>query len=76
MLEAFEAAVLAFPGPVLLISHDRWLLNRFGGAIWRLEDGALREEEAQNLTPGPSPHRRGEGRAGARAAYSLEGNGA
>jgi macrolide transport system ATP-binding/permease protein len=76
VLEAFEAAALAFPGPVLLISHDRWLLNRFGGAIWRLEDGALREEEAQNLTPGPSPRRRGEGRAGARAAYSLEGNGA
>lgn len=41
VLEAFEAAVLAFPGPVLLISHDRWLLNRFGGAIWRLSDGNL-----------------------------------
>ncbi len=43
VLEAFEAAVLAFPGPVLLISHDRWLLNRFGGALWELADGTLHE---------------------------------
>jgi macrolide transport system ATP-binding/permease protein len=43
VLEAFEAAVLAFPGPVLLISHDRWLLNRFGGAIWELAEGHLQE---------------------------------
>ena len=44
-MEAFEAAILAFPGPVLIISHDRWLLNRFGGAIWRLDDGQLVVEE-------------------------------
>ena len=43
VLEAFEAAILAFPGPVLLISHDRWLLNRFGGDVWTLADGHLRE---------------------------------
>lgn len=43
VLEAFEAAVLAFPGPVLLITHDRWLLNRFGGDVWTLADGHLRE---------------------------------
>ncbi len=46
VLEAFEAAILAFPGPVLLISHDRWLLNRFGGDIWRLSDGNLRDDAA------------------------------
>jgi macrolide transport system ATP-binding/permease protein len=46
VLEAFEAAILAFPGPVLLISHDRWLLNRFGGDIWRLSDGNLRDDVA------------------------------
>ena len=52
VLEAFEAAVLAFPGPVLLISHDRWLLNRFGGAIWRLDDGRLVvEEERAPVSP-------------------------
>jgi macrolide transport system ATP-binding/permease protein len=44
VLEAFEAAVLAFPGPVLLISHDRWLLNRFRGACWELADGSLLED--------------------------------
>ena len=43
VLEAFEAAVLTFPGPVLVISHDRWLLSRFGGEVWELADGHLRE---------------------------------
>ena len=51
VLEAFEAAVLAFPGPVLLISHDRWLLNRFGGDIWTLESGELREDVAAPTVP-------------------------
>lgn len=52
VLEAFEAAVLAFPGPVLLISHDRWLLNRFGGDIWTLDDAGLREDAAPATAPG------------------------
>ncbi|HEY7339379.1 MAG TPA: ABC-F family ATP-binding cassette domain-containing protein [Ktedonobacterales bacterium] len=46
VLEAFEAAVLAFPGPILLITHDRWLLNRFGGALWELADGLVSEDAA------------------------------
>lgn len=50
VLEAFEAAVLTFPGPVLLISHDRWLLNRFGGAIWELADGHLLESSTAKST--------------------------
>ncbi len=41
VLEAFEAAVLAFPGPVLAVSHDRWFLRRFGGEVWELRDGQL-----------------------------------
>jgi macrolide transport system ATP-binding/permease protein len=44
VLELFEAAVLAFSGPVIAVSHDRWFTGRFcraGGAIWRLNDGAL-----------------------------------
>lgn len=49
VLEAFEAAVLAFPGPVLLISHDRWLLNRYGGDVWELDNGNLREHPATVL---------------------------
>ena len=44
VLELFEAAVLAFSGPVIAVSHDRWFMGRFcraGGAIWRLNDGTL-----------------------------------
>ena len=41
VLEAFETAVLAFPGPVLTVSHDRWFVQRFGGARWELIDGRL-----------------------------------
>jgi macrolide transport system ATP-binding/permease protein len=52
VLEAFEAAVLAFPGPVLLISHDRWLLNRFGGVRWELADGRLSEDAASTSSVG------------------------
>ncbi|HEU4784544.1 MAG TPA: ABC-F family ATP-binding cassette domain-containing protein [Ktedonobacterales bacterium] len=52
VLEAFEAAVLAFPGSVLLISHDRWLLNRFSGARWELADGRLSENAASTSSAG------------------------
>ncbi|HEY1354617.1 MAG TPA: ABC-F family ATP-binding cassette domain-containing protein [Ktedonobacteraceae bacterium] len=41
VLEAFEAAILAFPGPVLAISHDRWFIQRFGGVRWTLEEGRV-----------------------------------
>ncbi len=36
------AAVLAFPGPVIAVSHDRWFIQRCGGEVWSLEDGRLR----------------------------------
>ena len=48
VLELFEAAVLAFSGPVIVVSHDRWFMERFrraGGEIWRLNDGALVRDE-------------------------------
>lgn len=48
VLELFEAAVLAFSGPVIVVSHDRWFMGRFrraGGAIWRLSDGTLVRDE-------------------------------
>jgi len=45
VLEAFEAAVLAFPGPVLVISHDRWFIERFGGNQWELCAGVLVKQE-------------------------------
>ncbi|HET7637334.1 MAG TPA: ATP-binding cassette domain-containing protein, partial [Ktedonobacteraceae bacterium] len=37
VLEAFESALIEFPGPIIAISHDRWFIQRFGGAIWELE---------------------------------------
>jgi macrolide transport system ATP-binding/permease protein len=41
VLEAFESAIVNFPGPVLTISHDRWFIQRFGGKVWELVDGKL-----------------------------------
>ncbi|HLI70851.1 MAG TPA: hypothetical protein VKV19_13920 [Ktedonobacteraceae bacterium] len=49
MLEAFEAAILAFPGPVLAISRDRWFIRRFGGALWELDEGRLVKHEGESL---------------------------
>ncbi len=45
VLEAFEKAVLAFPGPVVVISHDRWFIERFGGEQWELHEGTLVKHE-------------------------------
>jgi macrolide transport system ATP-binding/permease protein len=41
VLEAFEAAILEFPGPVVAVSHDRWFIQRFGGKMWELVDGKI-----------------------------------
>jgi macrolide transport system ATP-binding/permease protein len=41
VLEAFEAAIWGFSGPVVAVSHDRWFIARFGSAVWRLENGIL-----------------------------------
>lgn len=41
VLEAFESAIVNFPGPVLTVSHDRWFIQRFGGQIWKLAQGQL-----------------------------------
>lgn len=49
VLEAFEAAILAFPGPVLAISHDRWFIRRFGGVLWELDQGSLVKREGEGL---------------------------
>ncbi|GAC1348514.1 MAG: hypothetical protein NVSMB27_16560 [Ktedonobacteraceae bacterium] len=47
VLEAFESAILAFPGPVLAISHDRWFIQRFGGQVWELANGNLVKHEGE-----------------------------
>ena len=37
-LRAFEEAILSFPGCVLIISHDRWFLDRIATHILAFED--------------------------------------
>ncbi len=44
VLEAFEAALKHFPGPVIAVSHDRWFIQRFGGQVWRMVDGEIVRE--------------------------------
>jgi macrolide transport system ATP-binding/permease protein len=44
VLEAFESAMLAFPGPIIAVSHDRWFIQRFGGTLWTLVDGNIVQE--------------------------------
>jgi macrolide transport system ATP-binding/permease protein len=49
VLEAFESAVIAFPGPVIAISHDRWFMQRFRGQVWELADGRLKQDVSMNF---------------------------
>lgn len=51
VLEAFEKSVLAFPGPVIAISHDRWFIQRFNGDIWELIGGQLLKQEKMQKEP-------------------------
>jgi ATP-binding cassette subfamily F protein 3 len=66
--EALEAALDAFPGTVLLVSHDRALLDAIAERTLAIEDGELhaydggwaemlrrREERAARETPPPEP---------------------
>ncbi|MEK8130393.1 ABC-F family ATP-binding cassette domain-containing protein [Paenibacillus filicis] len=39
--EALEEALEEFPGTVLVISHDRYLINRLADRIWELNQGQL-----------------------------------
>jgi macrolide transport system ATP-binding/permease protein len=44
LLEAFERALADFQGPLLAVSHDRWLIERLsalGAQVWELRDGRL-----------------------------------
>ena len=49
VLEAFEAAILNFPEPVLVISHHRWFMQRFGGTIWELTYGILMKHDMETM---------------------------
>lgn len=44
VLEAFEAALLEFPGPILATSHDRYFIERFATRLWEIKDGQLIEQ--------------------------------
>jgi ATP-binding cassette subfamily F protein 3 len=46
-LEALESALRAFPGAVILVSHDRYLLDHVAGRLAILTDGEVAE------VPGP-----------------------
>jgi ATPase subunit of ABC transporter with duplicated ATPase domains len=39
--EKFEEALLGFEGAVIVVSHDRYLLDRVCGTTWHLKDGKL-----------------------------------
>ncbi len=39
--EKFEEALIAFEGALIIVSHDRYLLDRVCGTTWRLENGRL-----------------------------------
>ncbi|SDD77541.1 macrolide transport system ATP-binding/permease protein [Paenibacillus sp. UNCCL117] len=39
LVEQLEQAIRAFPGPVLVVSHDRWLIDRFTGGFLYLTPG-------------------------------------
>ena len=41
VLEALEAALRLFPGPVIAASHDRRFIEQFDGEVWALRDGQI-----------------------------------
>ncbi|MFQ5409017.1 MAG: ribosomal protection-like ABC-F family protein, partial [Anaerolineales bacterium] len=60
--EVLEAVLGNFPGTVLLVSHDRYLIDRLATQVWSLSDGELtvfkgsyREFAAQRRQAGADP---------------------
>ncbi len=51
VVEQLEAALEAFPGAVLAISHDRRFIERFRGTCWRLAAGVLQQGHAAIAVP-------------------------
>lgn len=41
--ETVEAALTAFDGTVLVVSHDRYFVNEVADRIWEIEDGELKD---------------------------------
>ncbi|NBC96103.1 MAG: ATP-binding cassette domain-containing protein [Deinococcus-Thermus bacterium] len=45
MIEALEAALDAFPGTLILVSHDRRFVGRLATRVWEIEDGRFEDYE-------------------------------
>ena len=41
--EWIEGAVAGFDGALLLVSHDRYFINRFAQRVWSIEDGHIHD---------------------------------
>ena len=41
--ETVEAALAAFDGTVLLVSHDRYFVNEVADSIWEIDDGQVKD---------------------------------
>jgi ATP-binding cassette subfamily F protein 3 len=45
MIEALEAALDAYPGTLILVSHDRRFVGRLATRVWEIEDGRFEDYE-------------------------------
>ncbi|MBQ9274787.1 MAG: ATP-binding cassette domain-containing protein [Succinivibrio sp.] len=43
MREALEVALASYPGALILVSHDRYLLDAICDKLWVIEEGTIRE---------------------------------
>ena len=63
--EVLEEVLSQFDGTILMVSHDRYLIDKLAEQIWFIADGRLRvfrgnykefaAERAKNPSPGPTP---------------------
>ena len=59
--EILEDALNNFSGTIIMVSHDRYLINRLAGSIWEMEDGALKiypgnyDEYLKSISPQSIP---------------------
>lgn len=49
VLAALEEAMMQYRGPMLVVSHDRWLIDRFVGTKYTLTNGKLTGEPKRRL---------------------------
>ncbi len=71
--ESLEAALAAFPGTVLLISHDRALLDAVSGRLLAIEDGMLVSYPGGWAEPSPAARKRRSRQPVAEARQAAQG---